>query len=509
MRKTAALIITLVLLSGCGNEPTPTPTFAPPPIQPAGPTSTPIPPAPASLTIDDHRKAMRAGFEDEADDYANGLHYWVTLDVKTEPVRVTGHEKIHYINKTTLPLNDIVFRLFLNGLDDKPLQSIDGVRVGGVRLELESSPDGSVVTATLPRELMPDESMDFELDFSMTMDSGADVTYGRVLDVDGQVVLSSFLPLVGVYGADGWIVDAPVAQGDPAFSETALFDIQLTTPSEYLVATTGVVLGETENDDGTTLRAIATGPVRDYSVAIDKTFEKLSNTRDGITVNIWGTSGRSESDQAALAMTEASLSVFNQKYGPYPFNEIDVIESPISAGGIEYPGLIYVAQNVWDPRDGFFEVVVSHEVAHQWWYSTVGNDQINQPWVDESLANYSVIVYYETEYGDQAGNAVRDNFQERVRSYLTTDGSADLPVGLPVAAYDEQQYGAIVYNKGPLFYSKLADDYGDEAVFKLLQTYYIQYRYRVARTTDLQRLVTEMFGDDAREMFDEMVMGQQ
>jgi hypothetical protein len=33
--------------------------------------------------------------------------------------------------------------------------------------------------------------------------------------------------------------------------------------------------------------------------------------------------------------------------------------------------------------------LISHEVAHQWWYGVVGNDQMLEPWLDEAFAQYS------------------------------------------------------------------------------------------------------------------------
>lgn len=515
MSKTAAVSFAALVLASlaCLGEAPPTstqPPPLPPPTLPPQVTQTTLPPAPSQTTLADHRKAMRAGFEDEANDYADGLHYRVTLEVKTDPARVTGHEKVHYINRTGQTLKDAVFRLFLNGLGDKQVQDISAISVDGQSLKLESSVANSVVKAALPRDLPDGESMDFEIDFTMTMDPGMGVKYGRVLDLNGEVTLSSFLPLIAVYGPSGWSVDAPVPQGDPAYSEVALFDVQLTTPEGSEVATTGVVVGETKNSDGTILRAIASGPVRDYSVAISKVFSKLSDTRDGITVNVWALpDAKPDANQSALARAEAALSVYNQKFGPYPFSELDVVDSPISAGGIEYPGLIYIASEDWDTSKPFFEVVIAHETAHQWWYSMVGNDQTNEPWLDESLADYSDIVYYGTEYGPPAATSVRDNYQQVLSGYLAEKGSKDMPVGLPVSAYDERQYSVFVYQKGPLFYSQLADKYGDDAVLKLLKTYFIQYRYRIARTSDMQRLVTGMFGQDARKLFDQMVLGSE
>jgi aminopeptidase N len=34
--------------------------------------------------------------------------------------------------------------------------------------------------------------------------------------------------------------------------------------------------------------------------------------------------------------------------------------------------------------------ILGHEIAHQWWYAIIGNDEYAEPWLDESFANYSV-----------------------------------------------------------------------------------------------------------------------
>jgi aminopeptidase N len=47
---------------------------------------------------------------------------------------------------------------------------------------------------------------------------------------------------------------------------------------------------------------------------------------------------------------------------------------------MEFPEVVFSAS---DPY------VVAHEVAHQWWYSIVGNDQYSEPWLDESFATYA------------------------------------------------------------------------------------------------------------------------
>ena len=82
-----------------------------------------------------------------------------------------------------------------------------------------------------------------------------------------------------------------------------------------------------------------------------------------------------------------------------------------------------------------------------------------------------------------------------------------MPVGLPVSAYSENQYGTFVYNTGSLFYSHLREDYGSSRVQEFLRSCYAQYRYRIIHTEDLRRMVAEFFGADAQVLFDQWVYG--
>jgi aminopeptidase N len=66
---------------------------------------------------------------------------------------------------------------------------------------------------------------------------------------------------------------------------------------------------------------------------------------------------------------------------------------------MEYPALVMISDNIGEHIS--YEEVIVHEVAHQWWYSLVGNDQINYGFLDEGLTEYSTILFFENnpEYG--------------------------------------------------------------------------------------------------------------
>lgn len=44
-----------------------------------------------------------------------------------------------------------------------------------------------------------------------------------------------------------------------------------------------------------------------------------------------------------------SIKLFTKKYGPYPYSELDLTESPFSSdtGGMEYSGLVMIAQDTF------------------------------------------------------------------------------------------------------------------------------------------------------------------
>ncbi len=254
----------------------------------------------------------------------------------------------------------------------------------------------------------------------------------------------------------------------------------------------------------------------------------------------------------AIDIAGHAIQIFSRRFGPYPYTSFTVAEGPIrgGAGGMEFSGLTSVASMLfqdWDsaiqtasgtqglagfnqilgaltgnpaphedgqgkatspPRgSGFeflksilgsqmetlgsmFEMTIAHEVAHQWWAIAVGNDSIRNPFVDESLTNYSAILYFEDRYG-------KDVADKMIELHLAGSYSAgrmlagkDAPANLPVASYaGNLQYAAIIYGKGALYYRALRKAVGDEAFFESLREYYRKFRGGIAGPRDLLEIV--------------------
>jgi aminopeptidase N len=158
-----------------------------------------------------------------------------------------------------------------------------------------------------------------------------------------------------------------------------------------------------------------------------------------------------------------------------------------------------------DPNSrAFFEAATAHEVAHQWWYDVVGNDQVNQPWLDEGLAQYSTYLYYRDAYGAPGA----EGFEDSLRRRWERVSFVEKPVGLPVGDYEGKEYGAIVYGRAALFFLALRDQIGDEKMAELLRRYYSDFAWRVASSEEFQALAETVSGQELDALFEKWVYPQ-
>jgi aminopeptidase N len=181
--------------------------------------------------------------------------------------------------------------------------------------------------------------------------------------------------------------------------------------------------------------------------------------------------------------------------------------------GIEYPGIVVINSDLYIPgltlgRSGtpssvLLESTVAHEVGHQWFYSTVGSDQVDEPWLDESLVQYITYQYYRSQYGDEAAEGFRDSLVNR----WGLVEFEPIPIGKPAGDYSPLAYSAIVYGRGPLFFEALAMEMGQETFAPFLADYYAQNKWGIATGEGLKALAESHCDCDLAPLFAEWVLG--
>jgi aminopeptidase N len=148
---------------------------------------------------------------------------------------------------------------------------------------------------------------------------------------------------------------------------------------------------------------------------------------------------------------------------------------------MEFSGMVFVSQNWFSmysgQPDSWLTLITAHEVSHQWWYSLVGNDQGNEPYLDEALAVYSESLYMENYYP----KLLPWWWNFRVKSYAP-QGSVDSKV------FDFQNlrlYLNAVYLRGALMLQDIRTTIGDDDFLKWLHDYRTAYAGKIATAVDL------------------------
>ena len=455
--------------------------------------------APFNVAWDD-RSLFRQNLTASAQNILEGLPgacvYHIAFSLADPPTNLKGMEDVRYTNQETVALTEVDFAVF---------SEILGGSYSMINLKINNQPVTAIHQAGLMRvplttPLQPGESVIIKMEFEETVpESGGDYYYGVFGYNGGILSLAHAYPSILVYNEQGWNNQMPDLDGDPLYSDSSFYLVSVDAPADLVLVASGMEVQHSESA-GRQWILLADGPARDFYLAASSTFEKQSEVVGELTVNSYAPTGLKKYAFTALKVAETAIGDFSRRYAPYPYTEFDIVSIFTSAAGVEFPGLTSVAENVLNGAD-FQELVVAHEVGHQWFYNLVGNATQDQPWLDESMAEFVTWQYYLDRYGTQNAQSYREEM-EKVWNMLD---NGKIPIGLPVSAYTSEEYDAIVYNRGPLFILALRDRLGQDAFDRFIRSYTQRYQWMIATTADFKQLAEETCACDLIQLFEEWV----
>ncbi|NJN43777.1 MAG: M1 family metallopeptidase [Anaerolineae bacterium] len=177
--------------------------------------------------------------------------------------------------------------------------------------------------------------------------------------------------------------------------------------------------------------------------------------------------------EQALHATAEALALYSDLFGAYPHQTMTVVQVNFP-DGLEFDGLYFLSeQYYWGytatisgemTAQNLLTMIAAHETAHQWWYGRLGNDQAVEPWLDETFATYSELIFYEHYYPE----LVEWWWGFRIDSYNPRDCCIDDSI---YKYGDVRAYINAVYLRGAVFMQELRVLMGDEAFFAALRSY--------------------------------------
>ncbi len=487
-------------------------------------------PHPDQVAWDD-REIFREGLiEDEQavlDELPGATVYHIDLRIPQDFGVLQGCERVRYTNRESVPLDEIYFRLFPNTAGGAA--AVEKVQVDGQEVEPVFELEDSALRVPLPTALQPGESVEIEMYFGVRVPQVMGGNYGLFGYIDGVLALDEFYPVIPVYDDEGWNVEIPPGNGDVTHFDTSFYLVRVTAPADLVVVTSGIEIGREYELEDQVLTFVA-GPARDFYLAASKDYIVVSKRVGKTTINSYALPEGKDEAKFALGVAQDAIKSFNERFGVYPYTEFDIVSTSMTAMGMEYPGVVALSRDFYDPSgqaavsmmpaddngalfvDGgyqvaevlprsVFESVVAHEVGHQWFYNFVGNDQIDEPWLDESVVQYVTGLYYL----DSDGRAAFRTWMDGLDSRWSRVGRDDVPIGMPAKAYMSREYGAIVYGRGGLFVEALAEEMGQRTFDEFLRDYYVSHTWDIGTGDAFRQLAEHHCQCDLTALFEEWV----
>jgi hypothetical protein len=299
-----------------------------------------------------------------------------------------------------------------------------------------------------------------------------------------QINLVDWYPFVAPYMDGKFVLHNPWYYGEHLTYESADFDVsvQIENGANVVIAASGE---EIESGDAARRRfRLEAG--RTFALSFSDSFQVASTNVGGVTIFSYYFPNYETSAQAVLAATAKSFEIYSQRFGPYPHKTLTVAQGDFE-DGMEYSAFYFHSRGIYNNYDGtlvnHLTAVSVHETAHQWWFEQVANDQGLEPWLDESLATYSEIVYYET-----VQPAALDSWWWTYR-FTPFEQAKPVDAGIYDWYGGYTAYQNLVYLNGARFLYDLRARIGDDAFFAFIQDYLAQMRGDIATTPDLFRIL--------------------
>lgn len=419
-------------------------------------------------------------------------HYAMEVTVDFASASFTGDLRVEYVNTTGIELGELFFRLYPNGTGiygDASLR-VTETSVEGRAVVAETFVEDTVLYVPLPEPLRPDARVAVTIAFEGTAENWVRAerspsAYGLLTRSENALTLTAFYPILALYTEEGWSLDPVFEFGDALMSEASSYEVRLTIPAGLTPVTSGTLCDEVEGEGSATYRYAIDG-ARDFSVVLLDGYERRDAVVGDVTLAAWFTPEKEQAAEITLQRAADALTLFSDLFGPAPYDEVELVEVPLRhAAGVEFSGLILISSDyAEDPSDAFYDVIVSHEMAHQWFYAGVGNDVIEDPWLDESFATYLSYLFLDAFAGPGVASGTLDSW-ERTYDRART-GAPNATVATPLYAFSQSStYSAFVYSGGAILLDTIRREIGDEAFFAAVGAYYADHLGRIATPSDL------------------------
>ncbi len=412
-----------------------------------------------------------------------------------------------------------------------PDQGNGGYDVARYDLDLAYDPGRNrlVATATITATATQDLSR-FDLDFrgpkvgAVTVD-GAAATFDRrgqelvVTPAAGIAAGTSFTAIVAYRGRpeniedadgtpDGWIRtdDGVAALGEPQGAPTwfpcndtpddkALFRIAIRVPKRLKAISNGGLASHTP--DGT-WTWVSDEPMATYLATVNVgRFRIERGMAAGVPSYVALDPREARKSKRAVRAIPRILRLFDRLFGPYPFSQVGAIVD-------HAPQVGYALETQTRPTydEAPNAVLISHEIAHQWFGDSVSLTTWPEIWLNEGFATWAQWRYSETV----GGASTAHRFKRLQRTAPDAEGIWDPPPGNP--GKPKYLFASSIYVRGAMALEALRQRIGDHAFYATMRAWTAAHRFGNATIEQFIALAESESGQQLDDLFDRYLYAQ-
>lgn len=396
-------------------------------------------------------------------------HYTITATVDYEAHFVHVLQTVAITNTTAAPWNELVLHTapaYWPGIFS--LESVELV-VQQSTFTPEAVWDVTMMHLALPQPLAPGAALQLTLRYGLDLPQLDPLGWGPTGNAGWGPELMQvgdwYPALVPYRQGEGWQGWRYHPVGDPVRSLNSDFDVTITAPPDLVVAGAGH-RATSEGVHHFRLRS-----ARAFAFLASPNYVRYDGASGDIPIRVYVLPRHADMGAVVVEAAAQSLALFEDAFGPFPYDELVIAENGFLTA-MEYSALISLSGYAFTAYEGspdsLLVSITSHEVAHQWWYGAVGNDQVDEPWLDEALAMVSELLFYERTYPD----LVDWWWYYRVERWEPS-GTVDVSTTNydDSATFVHDMYGMAAY-----FMRDLRTVMGEETFKAFLQAYYDAHR---------------------------------
>ncbi len=472
----------------------------------------------------------------QAQAYQQRVDYIISCVLDDRIHQLSAAEKIIYHNNSSDTLSILKIHTWMNAFGQNPSPYSTQLAKLGIsnKLTLSKTDQGGYVSLSfyvkgktlehsyedqtheiiilnLFQPIPPGTSDTIEVSF--LLDLPKNISRGGHLDQSYQ--LTQWYPKVALYDSMGWHTMHYLEFGE-FFNDFGTYDITVSLPSNYVVASTGTLQNEEEKKillsradssvgkdlDQTffstptippssstfkTLQFIA-NDVIDFAWFADKRFRvgHVSVPVAGKSIELWTfflPRKISPWPQATKYGAEA-IQYFSSLLSPYPYTQASLVECDRDASdAMEYPMITLIDKGNRDPQA--LERVIVHEIGHNWFQAILASDERSQPWMDEGLVTYYEHRYFRNKPGSTflsgSGIFTLNTDYEPVHDYLwylQASQNSDASSNRPIIDYSIKGYVESIYEKPAKGFYMIEKTLGQSDFDAMMKDYYETWKFK-------------------------------